>query len=141
MECSSSNGFPDEIAVASVADRAEAAAHELRDERSLPFDALPHVGVERLLREEPDDPDFRVLVALLQDTTLTLGDVAGPPRTVQVIQRDGTVLDVGASAHILRGTHQHRDTLGTRSSERAGLSSARSSPSADFSTSKWSTEP
>jgi hypothetical protein len=51
--------------------------------------------------------DFFILVALPLNTPFTLGKVTRPPRTVEVMERDQPVLDVGASAHFCRRAEQH----------------------------------
>ena len=81
--------------------------HDLADKFLLVFNSLPEVSIKRTLRDIPADMDFFVLVALSLNTPFTLGKVTRPPRTVEVMERDQPVLDVGASAHFCRRAEQH----------------------------------
>ena len=56
--------------------------------------------------------DGLVLVALALDAPLSLGQVAGPPRTVQIMQCHQAVLDVGARAHFSRAAQQDAHLAG-----------------------------
>ncbi len=49
-----------------------------------------------------------------------LVDVGGAPRGVEVVQRDGAVLDVGSGAHLLGRADQHGDVPGPARGEQAG---------------------
>jgi hypothetical protein len=99
----------------------EAAAHDLGDEPGLAFDGLPHIAVERFFGYISQDADFRVMVAVAQDAALALGDVGRPPGAVQVVQRDGAELDVGADAHLLGATDQDSDGPGAAGGEQLAL--------------------
>ena len=65
--------------------------HDLADELRLAQHRLPHVGVEGAFGDVADDLDAGVLVLLPDDPAFPLGDVSGPPRAVQVVQRDRPV--------------------------------------------------
>ena len=97
------------------------AAKELRKRRGLSLDRLPQVGVEGPLGDVADDRHFLVLIALPHDAPLAPGDVGGPPRAVQVVQRDGAGLDVGADAHLLGRADEHGDVAGAGRGEQASL--------------------
>ena len=56
--------------------------------------------------------DGFVLVALALDASLSLGQVAGPPGAVQVMERHQAVLDVGACAHLLGAAQQDAHLAG-----------------------------
>ena len=80
----------------------------LVDESGFEFDGLPHVHVEAAVGDVAHHVDGVVLVALADDAALALFDVGGPPRAVEVVQRDAAGLDVGADAHLLGGPDEHR---------------------------------
>jgi hypothetical protein len=79
------------------------------DELRLALQRLPHVGVERPLGDVADDLDVGVEVALAHDPAVALLDVGGPPRRVEVVQRDRALLNVRADAHLLARADQHAD--------------------------------
>ena len=60
-------------------------AHHLLDEAGLGFKRLPHIVVERSFRDVTVDFDFLVYVALAENPSLALLDVAGPPRRVEMV--------------------------------------------------------
>ena len=99
----------------------QAPAHYLADEAGLALDCLPAVGVETALDRVAVDCDLRVLVALAHAAAFALLDVRGPPRTVEVMDRDAPVLDVGADPHLLGGADQNGDVPGAAGGEQAGL--------------------
>jgi hypothetical protein len=109
--------------VADVVDVAigQVAAGDLGDERGLPFEGLPHVGVEAALGDVAQDADLGVLVALAEDAAVALFDVGGSPRSVEVVHGDGAGLDVGADAHGLGGADEHRDGAVPARGEELGL--------------------
>jgi hypothetical protein len=66
----------------------------------------------KLRGDPPDDLHLIVEVALADDPPVALADVGGPPRRVQVVQRDRAVLDVGAHAQLLGRSDQDGDVPG-----------------------------
>ena len=96
--------------VADVVDVAvgQVASGHLGDERGLPFEGLPHVGVEAALGDVAQHPDLGVLVPLAEDASIALLDVGRTPRRVEVVHGDGTRLHVGADAHGLGGADEYR---------------------------------
>ena len=52
------------------------------------------------------------MVALAFNSAFPLGQVAGPPRAVQIMQRHQAVLDVGARAHLGRAAQQDAHLAG-----------------------------
>ena len=134
--CSRISGSPEasaltsakrERVVADVLDLAdvEPAAHHLVDEPRFALDRLPAVGVKAAFDDVAVDLDLGVLVALAQDAALALFDVRGPPRAVEVVQRDRPGLDVGPDAHLLGRADQHRDVPGAARPRTAGPSRRR----------------
>jgi hypothetical protein len=89
--------------------------------RAFAFEGLPHVAVEGSFGDVPDDLDLRVEVSLAQDAAVALGDVGGPPGRIQVMQRNGAVLHVGADAHLLGGADQDGDPTSAAGGEQLGL--------------------
>ena len=86
--------------------------HNLADEFLLVLHRLPEVGVESALGDVAVHMDSLVLVALALNAALSLGQVAGPPRAVQVMQCHQAVLDVGARAHFGRAAQQDAHLAG-----------------------------
>ena len=77
------------------------AGHHLGDEAGFGFQGLPHIGVERSLGHVAINRDFLVLVALPENSALALFDLGRLPGSIQMVQGDETLLDVGAGAHLL----------------------------------------
>lgn len=82
----------------------EVASGYLGDEGGLSFKGLPHVGVEAASGDVADDLDLRILVALAQDTAVSLFDVGRALWRVEMVHGHGSGLDVGADAHGLGGS-------------------------------------
>src|SRR5699024_9005135 len=61
--------------------------------------------------------DGLVLVALALNAALSLGQVARPPRAVQVMQCHQAILDVGTRAHCLCTAQQHPHLAGAHLGE------------------------
>ena len=80
--------------------------HNLRDESLLIFNRLPEVGVERSLGHIAVNMHFLVAVALTDDAATALLQIARPPRTVEVMQRDEPVLDIHTRTHLKGAAHQ-----------------------------------
>jgi hypothetical protein len=57
------------------------------DEACLGFERLPHIGVERSLRDVARDRHLLVVVSLSQNAALALFDLRRLPRCVKVMQR------------------------------------------------------
>ncbi|MFC3399357.1 hypothetical protein ACFOEP_13155 [Microbacterium amylolyticum] len=70
---------------------------------------MPHVRVEGSLDDVTVDGDFSVLVSLPDDAAVTLLDVGRTPGRVEVVQRDGTSLNVGSHAHLFGRSHENGD--------------------------------
>ena len=67
------------------------------------------------------DADLGVLIALTHDAPVALFNIGRPPRAVDVVQGDRTVLHVRADTHLLGGSHQHGDMAGTGGREEPTL--------------------
>ncbi|MCZ7537850.1 MAG: hypothetical protein M5T61_19270 [Acidimicrobiia bacterium] len=91
------------------------------DERGLPFEGLPHVGVEAALGDVAQHSDFGVLVALAEDSAVALFDVGRTPGRVEVVHGDGAGLHVGADAHGLGGSDEDRHGAVATGGEELGL--------------------
>ena len=72
-----------------------------------PFDSLPAVGIKGVLCDIAIDVDFCVLVALSDDPSLSLLDVAWSPGYIDVMQCDQTLLYICACTHLFRRAEQH----------------------------------
>ena len=70
------------------------------------FNRLPEVGVERSLGHIAVNMHFLVAVALTDDASAALLQIARSPRTVEVMQRDEPVLDVHTSPHLKGAPHE-----------------------------------
>ena len=57
---------------------------------------------------------------MADEAAFALFDVGGPPGAVDVVQRDGALVDVGADAHLLGGADEDRELAGAASGEQAG---------------------
>ena len=57
--------------------------------------------------------DLFILVALALNAALPLGQVAGPPGAVQVMQRHKAVLHIGPGSHLLGTAEQNAHLAGT----------------------------
>ena len=68
------------------------AGHDLRNEFLLVLHGLPEVSVEGPLRDIAVHMHILVVVAPALNAALSLGQVAGPPGTVQVMERNQFVL-------------------------------------------------
>ena len=90
----------------------DAAIHDLIDEARFRFEHLPHIGIERSFGDVAVDLDFRIVVALPQNSALALLDVARSPRRVEVMERDEPFLHVRAGAHFLGGAQKDADAPG-----------------------------
>ena len=75
------------------------------------FQCLPHVGIERAFGHVAEDFDLLVFVALPQDATVPLFHFGGLPRGIQMMQSGQPLLDIGAGAHLLRGTDQDSHSI------------------------------
>ena len=80
--------------------------HDLGNEPLLGFHQLIKIGVECTLGHITEDLHLRVLVALPHDASKALLEVAGPPGTIEIMQGNKPVLDIGACAHFGRAAHE-----------------------------------
>ena len=80
------------------------AAHDLLDEAGLGFEGLPHIGVERAFGDVAVNLDFRIEIALPENSPLALLDVARPPGRIEMMQRAKAALHVRARSHLFRRT-------------------------------------
>lgn len=76
------------------------AVDDLRGEALLVFEQLPRIRVEGAVRYVAVDGDGIVPVALAEHTPLSLGDVGGSPRNVEMVHRPQLILHVGANAEL-----------------------------------------
>ena len=72
----------------------------------LGFHQLIKIGVECTLGDIAENFYLRILVALPHDATKALLEVAGPPGTIEIMQGNKPVLDIGACAHFGRAAHE-----------------------------------
>ena len=91
------------------------------DEAGFAFHGLPGVAVEGPFDGVAEQSDLGVLVALAQAAAVALFDVGWAPRTVEVVQRDRAVLDVGPDSHAGGGADDHGDLAGAAGGEQSGL--------------------
>ena len=91
--------------------------HNLRDEFLLIFNRLPEVSVKRSLRDISVNMDFLVAVALTDDASAALLQIARPPRAVEIMERNKPVLHIHASAHFEGTAHQDAHLSGTHLAE------------------------
>jgi hypothetical protein len=75
------------------------AVHHLGDEAAFRFQRPPHAGVEAALGDIAENAHVFIRVALAEDAALTLLDVGGSPRRVEVMQGHEALLHIGAFAH------------------------------------------
>ena len=99
------------------------ARHNLADELLLVFKSLPEVSIKGCLGDIAVNVDFRIHVALSDDTTASLFKVARSPRCIKIVQSDKPVLDVHTGSHLKGGTHQHSHLTGTDFAEKFFLAS------------------
>ena len=57
----------------------------------------------------PEDLNALILIALAQNTPFLLFQIAGFPRSIQVMERNKVILHIGASAELRCGAHQDTD--------------------------------
>ena len=84
----------------------DAAVHDLIDEACFRLQYLPHICIERSLRDVAMDLDFGIIVTLPQDSALALLDIPRSTRGVEVVQSDEPPLYVGAGAHFFGRSEQ-----------------------------------
>ena len=83
-------------------------AFDLFDEHGFGFDFLPHERVEAALGHIVEDFHGGVLVALADHPPFALLEIGGPPRDIDMVQRHGAGLHVGAGSHFLCRADQYR---------------------------------
>ena len=87
--------------------------HNLTNELLLVLQSLIEVGIKGSLRHILEYLNFLVLVALTDDTTVSLGHIRWSPAYIQVVNSDQFILDIGASTHLLCTAKQHTHLTGT----------------------------
>ena len=70
------------------------------------LNGLPEVGVECPLGYIAAYMNELVLIALTLDAAFSLCEIAGPPRAIQIVKCDQTILYVGSRAHLGCAAHQ-----------------------------------
>ena len=93
------------------------AGHDLTNELLLALHQLIEVGIKGIFRHIGVNLHFWILVALPDDSALPLLQVGGTPRTIQVVQGDEPLLDVGARAHFGGTANQDTHLTGADFSE------------------------
>ena len=87
--------------------------HDLRDKLLLVLQGLPQIRIEGGLRHIAVNMNFGVHIALTDDTTGSLFQVARSPRRIEVMERDKPVLDIHTGTHFEGRTHEHSHLSGT----------------------------
>ena len=89
------------------------ACHNLTDKLLFVFKGLPEVRIEGRFGNITVNVNFRIHVALSDDTTAALLQVARSPGCVEVVECDQPVLYVHAGSHLKGRTHENTDLTGT----------------------------
>ena len=87
--------------------------HNLRNELLLVLQGLIQICVEGSLCHILIHLHFFVLIALTDDTTVSLGHIGRTPPHIQVVNCNQFVLDVGSCTHLCGTTKQHTHLTGT----------------------------
>ena len=87
--------------------------HDLRDKFLLILQGLVQICVEGSLGHILIDLNLFILVALTDDTTVSLGHIGRTPAYIQMVNRYQFVLYIGSCAHFLRTAKQHTHLSGT----------------------------
>ena len=77
------------------------AGHDLADKALLVLDGLPQIAVKRFFCDISVYMHVRIHVALPHNAPRSLLQIARPPRRIQIMQRDQSVLNIGACAKFL----------------------------------------
>ena len=85
------------------------AGENLLDIPQLLFLNLPEVGVKGALCHKLLYHDLRVLVALPDPAPIPLGNIGGPPGTIQMIDRNYLVLHIHAGSQLIGAAQQDAD--------------------------------
>ena len=85
------------------------AGKNLLDIPQLLFLNLPEVGVKGALCHKLLYHDLRVLVALPDPAPIPLGNIGGPPGTIQMIDRNYLVLHIHAGSQLIGAAQQDAD--------------------------------
>ena len=86
--------------------------HNLRNEFLLVFHELVQIGIKGSLCDIPEDLNLRILIALPDDSSQSLCKVGRTPRTVQIMEGNEPILDIGACAHLLGAAHEDTHLTG-----------------------------
>jgi len=70
----------------------------MADKLRLGFQGLPHIGIETPFRDVTIDRDFRILVFLPQNSSISLLHFGGFPGCIYMVKRDQSALNIGARA-------------------------------------------
>ena len=86
--------------------------HNLSDEFLLVFHELIQIGIKSPLRDIPEDLNLWIHVALPHNTAQPLSKVGRTPRTIQIMEGNKPILDIGACAHLLGAAHEDTHLTG-----------------------------
>ena len=81
-------------------------SHDLGNELLLIFQNLPHVRIKCIFRNVTIDFHLLIPVSLPENTPLLLFQVRGLPRTIQMMQGNQPILNIGSCAKFWRRPHQ-----------------------------------
>ena len=83
------------------------AGHDLADKALLVLDGLPQIAVKRFFCDISVYMHVRIHVALPHNAPRSLLQIARPPRRIQIMQSDQSVLNIGACAKFLCAAKQN----------------------------------
>ena len=87
--------------------------HNLRNEFLLVFQCLIKIRIKSSLGYILIDLHLLILVALTDDSTISLGHIRGTPAHIQVMKRHQAILAVCSGSHFLCTAHQHTNLTST----------------------------
>ena len=77
------------------------------------FQNLPHIRIKRIFSDVTIDFHLLILVSLPENTSFLLFQVRGLPRTIQMMQGNQPILNIGSCAKFRRRPHQDTHLSGT----------------------------
>ena len=77
------------------------AAHHLGDKFRLGFQRLPHIGVKRAFGDITINLHAGIFITLPENPSFALFHVGGSPRSIQMMKRNQSLLDVRSRSHLL----------------------------------------
>ena len=89
------------------------AGHDLGDELLLVFHQLVQICVKGIFRDITKDFNLRVLVALPDNSSQSLGKITWAPRAICVMQGNQFILTIRACTHLCGAAYQHTHLPGT----------------------------